>query len=221
MASVKQQPLSGATAAGLFCALVVPYLTYLFLRTIYGGVQSPARIEAGLLLHWINLAALILVVMLAERRPLASIGLRKLRWWTIPLAVVAAVIIIVVSSALTQAFRLSADQVYATRLQSLPIVFRVLLAVTAGVFEETLYRGYALERLAALCGSAPAAAALSLTLFVLMHVPAVGWGHLAPVAIVGTLITLLYLWRRDLVTNIVAHIIIDGVGLLLSPMLHH
>jgi membrane protease YdiL (CAAX protease family) len=51
----------------------------------------------------------------------------------------------------------------------------LLLVVTAGVFEETLYRGYALERLSSLWGSQWLAATATLALFTLMHAPAVGW----------------------------------------------
>ena len=184
-------------------------------------MQSPTRIVAGLALHWIDLAALILIVVLAERRALSSIGLRPPGWWTIPLGIVAAAIILVVAGLLTRVLKLGADARYVAYLQSLPVALRVVQVVTAGVFEETLYRGYALERLVPLCGSAWAAGAITLVLFVLMHVPAVCWAHLAPVAIVGALVTLLYLWRRDLMTNIVAHATIDGFGLLIVPLMHH
>ena len=66
-----------------------------------------------------------------------------------------------------------------------------------------------------------AAAAITVALFTLAHIPAVGLAHLLPVFIVSVLITLLYLWRRDLMVNIVAHTTIDGVALLLIPVLRH
>jgi membrane protease YdiL (CAAX protease family) len=43
--------------------------------------------------------------------------------------------------------------------------------------------------------------------------------HLVPVFIVSALITLLYLWRRDLVLNMVAHVTVDAIALLLAPAL--
>jgi membrane protease YdiL (CAAX protease family) len=171
-------------------------------------------------LHWANFLAVIAIVVGGERRPFASIGVRPLRWWTIPLGLGAGVLFTVVTGILASLFTLKSDTVYAGYLQSLPFVVRVLVVLTAGVFEETLYRGYALERLAAMWGSRWLAAAATLAVFTIMHVPAVGWAHLLPVAIMGGLVTLLYLWRRNLVVNMVAHVTVDAIGLLLAPVLH-
>ncbi len=90
---------------------------------------------------------------------------------------------------------------------------------TAGIFDETLFRGYVLERLASALGSKWAAGGVTVALFTLGHLPAVGLTHLPPVFIVSVFVTLLYLWRRDLVVNIVAHATIDAVALLLVPLL--
>jgi len=61
--------------------------------------------------------------------------------------------------------------------------------------------------------------------FTLAHIPARLLlnrdAKLLPVFIVSVFVTLLYLWRRDLVINVVAHATIDGVGLLLAPLLGH
>jgi uncharacterized protein len=210
-----------ATPAGLFFALVAPFLTYLLLQKLYGAVQSPARTALSLGLHWINFAAVIFIVTRAEQRSVTSIGLRAFRWWTIPLGLAAGVLITVLAGFLARILRLSADTAYVGYLQSLPFTVRVLLGVTAGVFEETLYRGYALERLSSMLRSKWLAALATLVLFTVMHVPAVGWAHLLPVAIVGSLVTLLYLWRRDLLVNVVTHMTIDAFGLLIAPLLGH
>jgi membrane protease YdiL (CAAX protease family) len=95
----------------------------------------------------------------------------------------------------------------------------VLLVVTAGVFEELAFRGYALERLSELTGRRWLAALASWAAFTLCHGPSFGFAHLLPVAFVGALVTALYLWQRDLVVNIVAHAAFDGIGLLLVPAL--
>jgi membrane protease YdiL (CAAX protease family) len=91
--------------------------------------------------------------------------------------------------------------------------------LTAGVFEETLYRGYALERLTMIWGSKWAAAVVTVALFTLAHLPVVGIAHLLPVGIVSVFVTLLYLWRRDLILNMAAHATIDAIGLLLAPII--
>ncbi len=214
-----RQSVSGATLAGLLVALAGPFLTYMAVRGVYGAGQSPGLVMLGVAIHWLNFAVLIAIVLLAERQPLASIGVRRPGWWTIPLGLVAGVAITVLSAVLVHALKLSADAQFAATMQSLPLALRVLLVVTAGVFEETLYRGYAIERLASLTGSKWFAGAVTLGVFTLMHVPAVGWAHVLPVGIVGLLVTLLYLWRRSLVLNVVAHATVDAIALLLVPMM--
>jgi uncharacterized protein len=100
----------------------------------------------------------------------------------------------------------------------LPFILRLALVVTAGIFEEVLYRGYAIERLTTIWGSQWTAAVVTVALFILAHLPVIGFAHLPPVAVVGVLVTLLYLWRRDLILNMVAHATIDGIALLVVPI---
>jgi membrane protease YdiL (CAAX protease family) len=124
----------------------------------------------------------------------------------------------VLAGVLVSALGLIPDTQFAAYLQSLPFITRLLLVLTAGVFEETLYRGYAVERLTMIWGSKWAAAAATVALFTLAHLPAVGAAHLLPVGIVSVFVTLLYLWRRDLILNMTAHATIDAIALLLAPI---
>jgi membrane protease YdiL (CAAX protease family) len=72
--------------------------------------------------------------------------------------------------------------------------------------EELLYRGYAIERLSMLTGTRWLAAAISIAAFGLAHIPAWGTGFaLAADLPFGIVMTLFYLWRRDLLANILAH----------------
>ncbi len=213
--------LSLATGAGLSVALLIPFLGLAAGRVGLGAEPSGARIASGLILHWLNLAALIAIVVFWERQPLASIGLRPIRWWTIPAGVLAGVASLLLTGIVVSTLGLKSDTHFATYLQSLPLITRLLLVVTAGVFEETLFRGYAIERLTMLWGSKWAPGAVTLTLFTLGHIPAVGIGGLLPVFIVSIFVTLLYLWRRDLILNMIAHVTIDAVGLLIVPIEGH
>jgi len=210
-----------ATLCGLLLALALPTALAFFTALTYGTTQIRTLINWGIPVHWANLAAVIAVVILAERQRPASIGLQPLRWWTLPLGLLAGLFILPVSGLLANALGSSADARFAGFLQSLPLATRVLVVLTAGIFEETLFRGYALERLASLLDNKWWAAAVTIAVFSLAHIPAVGLAHLLPVFIVSVLITLLYLWRRDLVVNIVAHVTIDSVALLVIPLLNH
>ena len=210
-----------ATVVGLLVALLVPVATYPLGQTAFGSGFSATRMEIGLAVHWTNVAILIAIVILWERRPLASIGLRPVRWWTVPAGLVAGIAIMIMSSIVVSASGLHTDSRFVGELQSLPAFLRVLIALTAGIFEETLYRGYATERLTTLLGNKWLAGACTVVLFTLAHLPVVGMAHILPVAIVSTFVTLLYLWRRDLVLNMVAHATIDSIGLLLRPIAGH
>jgi membrane protease YdiL (CAAX protease family) len=220
-APASRQPVPAATLWGLLLALVVPTGLAFVAPPAYGTPQMAAFLTWGIAVHWANLAAVVAIVILAERQRPASIGLRPLRWWTLPLGLAAAAIILPAAGFLAEAVGASADTRFAAFLQSLPFMTRLLLVLTAGIFEETLFRGYALERLASWLGNKWWAGAVTVAVFTAAHIPAVGLSHLLPVFIVSVLITLLYLWRRDLVVNIVCHITIDGVGLLLIPFLGH
>lgn len=208
------------TAAGLFIALVVPVLPALAGWLLDREADlSTERVGWGLLVHWLIFATIVAWVVLIEHRNLASIGVRPIRWWIVPLGVVAGTVILGISGVLIGVLHLSSGSRLASYLLSLPLPTRVMLVITAGVWEETAYRGYALERLASILGSKWLAGGITVLCFVFAHIPAVGLNHILPVLIVSILVTLLYLWRRDLVLNMVAHATIDAISILVVPAL--
>lgn len=207
------------TVAGLCLALIAPVLPPL-VGLLFGWAEiSTARLWWGVLVHWAMFAAMVAWVVLVERQTLSSIGVRPLRWWTLPLGLVAGTLILGVSGILIGVLHLKSDTTFAEYLMSQPWPTRLMLAITAGVFEETAYRGYALERLASLLGSKWLAGGITVLCFVLAHIPAVGLDHILPVLIVSIFVTLLYLWRRDLVLNMIAHATVDAISLLVLPTL--
>jgi uncharacterized protein len=78
------------------------------------------------------------------------------------------------------------------------------------------YRGFAIERLTELAHLRWLAAALSLAAFTYAHIGFWGWTHLIVAAFGGLTLTALYLWRRDLASNMIAHFFTDAVGFLLA-----
>jgi len=206
-----------ATLVGLGIALLLPMLTNSLSTHFLGPTSSRALVTSGLVLHWLTLGLLLIIVMRWEGEPLQSIGWRSPRWSTLPFGVLAGLCIAVVSAILSQLLRLRSDTYFLSFLQSLPALERVALVITAGVFEETLYRGYALERLSTYFGGKWVAAVVTVLLFTFAHAPAFGAAQLAPVLLVSVLVTLLYLWRRNLLLNMIAHTTIDAIGLLIVP----
>ena len=208
------------TAAGLFIALFVPVLPALVGSLLERGADfSTERVGWGLVVHWLIFATIVAWVVLVEHRDLASIGVHPIRWWIVPLGLVAGTVILGASGVLIGVLHLSSGTGFAAYLLSLSLPTRVMLVITAGVWEETAYRGYALERLASILGSKWLAGGITVLCFAFAHIPAVGLNHIFPVLIVSTFVTLLYLWRRDLVLNMVAHATVDAISLLVLPAL--
>ncbi|MET0416487.1 MAG: CPBP family intramembrane glutamic endopeptidase [Actinoplanes sp.] len=91
------------------------------------------------------------------------------------------------------------------------------LAVTAGVTEEVVYRGFLIGAVIAVFGAPPLlAAALSLLLFVAAHAYQ-GRQGLVGASAAGLLLTLLYLVSGSILPGIVVHAVQDLVSLLTVP----
>jgi membrane protease YdiL (CAAX protease family) len=87
------------------------------------------------------------------------------------------------------------------------------------VSEETILRGYAIERLQEITKSTWIGASIAYALDLLVHVPA--WGVAGSISRAPALFVFvcLYLWRRNLAACILAHVLADGFALVLWPIL--
>jgi membrane protease YdiL (CAAX protease family) len=210
-----------ATIATLLLALFGPPLLTMVARRTLGDALSVARILPFDLALWAMLAIVLWVVVRVERQPLASIGLHRPRWstlaWAMVLLVGISFVIVPVALELAQAAGLPGYQKGLARLMHLPAWYRVFLAVSAGVIEEVLYRGYAVERLAVLTGSRGRGGALAVGVFTLAHVPAWGVGPLPVFLVASVVATAFYLWKGDLVALMIAHALGDAIGLVWLP----
>ena len=182
-----------------------------------GGLAAQAVRE---LIFWMLSALLLVYVLVAERRPLSSIGLiaptgKSLLWGGLAglLMIAGGALFFIV---LLPALGLEEKQDAVQEIAAMPIWFRLLLVLRAPWFEELTYRGFAIERLTELTGRRWLAAAISLAVFTLAHLSFWGWAHLIFVAYAALVLTLLYLWRRDLAACMVAHFLTDLVGLLMA-----
>jgi uncharacterized protein len=170
---------------------------------------------------WIYAAALLLWLVLIERLPLSSIGFRWPTWKTLLFAVVGAVAMLIIFAlhmgVIVRVFRLDTARILEQQrmIFSRPYWFRVLLVTRAAVVEEILFRGYMIEKVRQLTGSGVSAVAVSVLTFTWAHYA--GWGlvQLIPACGAGVVLALLYVRRRDLPSNMLAHFLTDGVGFLL------
>ncbi len=172
------------------------------------------------IVFWLLTVALIAYVRLFERRPMSSVGLGWPKWGSVvfglggAVATVGAMALMYMS--VLPSLGVSPNQSAVDGLTALPAWFRVLLIIRAAVFEELFYRGFMIERLTQITGRRWLAALISLVAFTLAHLSYWGWVHLIIAGLGGLVLTGLYLWRRDLAANMIAHFATDAVGLLLG-----
>ena len=170
---------------------------------------------------WIFAAVVLIWLAFVERLPLTSIGFRWPTWKTFlfALAGAAAVLFVMIlhMGVIVRVFHLDTTTVLAQQrmILSKPYWFRVVLVLRAAVVEEVVFRGYLIEKVRQLTGSGLLAVAVSVLTFTWAHYA--GWGavQLIPVFGAGTALALLYVWRRDLPSNMLAHFLTDGAGFLL------
>ena len=93
----------------------------------------------------------------------------------------------------------------------LPLWLITLIVLRAGVLEELFYRGYAIERLEALGLNRFWASIIPLLIFGVAHWTG-GWANIVIALVLGAVLTLFYLWRRDLVANMIGHFMVDFIA---------
>jgi membrane protease YdiL (CAAX protease family) len=183
-----------------------------------GAWGEQLRVFGPLLGHevlwWLAVALLILYVLRVERRPLSSIGFRGLGFADVLIAVLAGILMIIgtrlIFSEVVLRFHLQINVHEFNIWMSDPFWYRFILVLRAAVAEEILVRAYPLERLIELTDSRLLAGTLSWAAFTVLHVRTWGPGYLITAGFYGLILTLLYLWRRNVCSNIIAHWILDA-----------
>lgn len=171
-------------------------------------------------IFWMLSLILLAYVTGVERRPLRSIGLVRPSWRSLFWGVAGGVLMlaggVLFFTVLVPALGLPEKQDALQQLTDQPLWFRLLIVARAATFEELTYRGFTIERLSELTGQRWLAALLSLAIFTFAHLSYWGWTHLIFVAYAASILTGLYLWRRDLSACMIAHFLTDLVGLLVA-----
>ena len=214
---------NGFTYLGLALALLGPGV--LAALTRYAApTPLPLSVSVFSLSAFAGLvAAVAALALVGEGLGRAEIGFGRMSWLTLPSAVVLALFLIFVYGPLAyQALAglgIGGFDSGQNMLAGLPTWYLVLVVIIVAGGEEWLYRGYAIERLEALTGSAWAAGGISLLVFGLAHVPVWGVGPALSTLVSGGILTGLYLWRRDVSFLILAHVATDLSGLVVATRL--
>jgi uncharacterized protein len=201
---------------GLSVALVLPlmYVLYISPTFLKPNVNEPVStlIDFGVL--WGLAVGVLFFTRNIEKLPLTTIGWKPLSWkWTftaIGLGILLSLLVPVLTLLVSALFPPSDTGTITQVASNFPWWILLLSVLTAGIAEEILFRGYALERLHEITGNTWISGLISLVFFVTLH--AAGWNmaHIIGVVIpLGMILTGLYFWQRNVVFVMIVHVVID------------
>jgi membrane protease YdiL (CAAX protease family) len=207
---------SAPTIIALLLILTIPGLPLSKWENEFAGVSHLVGYEV---IWWILTLSVLFYVRRVEGRPLSSIGFRNVGLRDLLIGLGAGIVMIAglagfyygVLPALHLSEGPQVDQLLAT-----PFWWRLVSVIRAAIGEEVIFRGFAIERGREVFGSLRIASMLSWIVFTLEHITTWGWSHVLIAGFGGLLLTLLYVWRRNLWINIIAHFVVDGASVLLA-----
>lgn len=221
MTGQKSQPWP-LSAVGVVLALGLGLLPLDSWGAAYSGLGKPWGDEV---LWWAAAAAILVYVMVAERRALSSIGLHAPSWrslgWGVLFGLVMFLGAAVLDGVVIPALHLKIDLATYQTIIGAPLAYRIALVTRAAVCEEILFRAYPLERLREWSGSVWLAGVVSWAAFTLGHLANWGPAQLMVAGFGGLMLTILYLWRRNIWTNMLAHWIADSSFVWLPLLMAH
>ncbi len=160
-------------------------------------------------------------IVVVERKPLSSVGIRKVSQSTISTATIGFGLALLGVAAFGLIIQLTGIDSTSTeeRLDetaTAPLWWLSLVFLRAGVVEELFFRGFIISRLIEFGASRWLALLISTFLFVLPH--ALFWPgpSLILVAFHGLAFGAIFIWKRDLLACVLAHIGINIGGVIAS-----
>ena len=208
--------VSRATWAGLAISLfAMVVIRQAFVFFVPETTFTSAILKEALI--WLNAVALIVIVRRGEHLPMRSIGLGTASWWkSILWGFIIAIVSAVVVGALAHLTGYGHGPGSAA-FEKLSLWLITAVVFRAGVVEELFYRGYAIERLRMTGLGRVWSVAIPLVIFSLGHWSG-GAANILIAFAAGLILTGFYLWRRDLVANMIGHGLIDFVANVLPAL---
>ncbi len=208
--------VSRATWIGLFLSLfAMLVIRYAFVFFVPEITFAWTILKETLI--WVSAAALLVIIRRGEHLPLCSIGLGTARWW---MSILWGLVIAVVSAAIVGALAYLTGYGHgpgSAAFEKLPLWLITLIVFRAGVVEELFYRGYAIERLQMAGFGRFWSITIPLVIFSLGHWSG-GAANILIALAAGATLTGFYLWRRDLVANMIGHGLVDFVANVLPKL---
>jgi CAAX amino terminal protease family. len=172
---------------------------------------------AELAVQWGLVVAVIGVAVYGEERSFAEIGFRRPTWGDLGYTlatVVAALLVFAGTDPVVEALGLPVAGDAGKMSAGVGVGVALISAVTTGIVEEILFRGYPIERLVACTGSPLVAGGLTWGIFTVAHAAVWPVGNLLQVAAVAAVLTAVYLRRRTLFPVISAHILVWALSVM-------
>ena len=203
----------------LFLLVGWPLLSY-YLMQAGGESLKDLKIEnvalqvylPTILIQWL-IFLLIFLVLLKGKENLSAVGWVFLNWKNLLIGLgffgVANILLLIVSQILTL-FNLSVEKDVALLLPktSTDKLIWTFMSLSAGISEETGFRGYVLTKLNLFTKNWIATVIISSFFFGLGHFYQ-GLGGIILTALYGALFCLLFIWRKSLIPGILAHSLQD------------
>jgi CAAX protease family protein len=208
--------VSRATWAGLAISL----FAMVAIRQVFVFFVPEITFASALLkevLIWLNAVALIVIIRRGEHLPSRSIGVGTARWWK---SILWGFLIAIVSAVAVGGLAYLTgygNGPGSAAFEKLPLWLVTAIVFRAGVVEELFYRGYAIERLRLIGLGRFWSVAIPLVIFSLGHWSG-GAANILIAFAAGLILTGFYLWRRDLLANMIGHGLVDFIANVLPKL---
>jgi membrane protease YdiL (CAAX protease family) len=167
---------------------------------------------------WLVVSVLCTIAFAVQRWGPSKLGIRWLGWSDVLACLAGVIVAFVISGAASRFVVMPASLSDLQKLAAVPLGLRIVVVLTAAICEEFIYRGFGIEELAYLTGRRWLAGLLSLILFTVSHAGLYGISAALIIpGLVGAVLTGLYLWRRNLLSCMLMHAIMDGIFVIVIP----
>jgi membrane protease YdiL (CAAX protease family) len=199
-----------ATITGLLLAL----LSLPVIGMLTSNFPEQTRAIWGLALTWIAAIVLLILIKYGEGRPFTSVGFSPITikegLLAIGIGIVLSISVPLLTLLASQLLPSATDGSILDATVQNSWQMLLLGVLTAGITEEIIFRGYLIERLDELTGRPFIAVGVSVLAFTLPHILNLNNTHVVGVVLpLGLILSWLYLSKRNIIFNMIVHIVID------------
>jgi membrane protease YdiL (CAAX protease family) len=218
--SINPVRITGKSRAFLIGVAVVTLIAFLGLTQLMPlrGVSNTVFLLRLVVEILASLALLYALVRLAGEPP-AALGLQRFKLSTVGWAFACFVATLILGGAaafLASKAGITQNKDVLALLSARPIWVLLLIAAAAGIAEETVFRSIMISHIESATGSTAVASIVSIAAFALAHFNGWGASQILLATAPGIVLTLFFVWRRNLLICIISHFLTDALGLIVA-----